>query len=179
MLSFGSKKRKTHFSKNSFFVNQMLNTFIACMWTARWTTLKNTYNVDIFEQSEFLRFSQTSQCPNSDRLDMTLAVDRTVKPQLTQTDHRFWKSYKAFSWDQNMRLFGRWPLGHTLESKFNLFCNRNFLHTSGLSTKFCFQFLNMLNINHQSNFTDKQCFLWLSLPSHYRVTDEALLAETT
>ena len=23
------------------------------------------------------------------------------------------------------------------------------------------------------------CFLWLSLPSHYRVTDEALLAETT
>ena len=23
------------------------------------------------------------------------------------------------------------------------------------------------------------CFLWLSLPGHYRVTDEALLAETT
>ena len=23
------------------------------------------------------------------------------------------------------------------------------------------------------------CFLWLSLPVHYRVTDEALLAETT
>ena len=23
------------------------------------------------------------------------------------------------------------------------------------------------------------CFLWLSLPSDYRVTDEALLAETT
>ena len=23
------------------------------------------------------------------------------------------------------------------------------------------------------------CFLWLLLPSHYRVTDEALLAETT
>ena len=23
------------------------------------------------------------------------------------------------------------------------------------------------------------CFLWLSLPSHYRVTDEALLAEST
>ena len=23
------------------------------------------------------------------------------------------------------------------------------------------------------------CFLWLSLPDHYRVTDEALLAETT
>ena len=23
------------------------------------------------------------------------------------------------------------------------------------------------------------CFLWLSLPAHYRVTDEALLAETT
>ena len=27
---------------------------------------------------------------------------------------------------------------------------------------------------------DKQvCFLWLSLPGDYRVTDEALLAETT
>ena len=24
-----------------------------------------------------------------------------------------------------------------------------------------------------------ECFLWLSLPGHYRVTDEALLAETT
>ena len=24
-----------------------------------------------------------------------------------------------------------------------------------------------------------QCFLWLSLPGDYRVTDEALLAETT
>ena len=23
------------------------------------------------------------------------------------------------------------------------------------------------------------CFLWLSLPGHYRLTDEALLAETT
>ena len=23
------------------------------------------------------------------------------------------------------------------------------------------------------------CFLWLSLPGHYRITDEALLAETT
>ena len=23
------------------------------------------------------------------------------------------------------------------------------------------------------------CFLWLSLPSYYRITDEALLAETT
>ena len=23
------------------------------------------------------------------------------------------------------------------------------------------------------------CFLWFSLPGHYRVTDEALLAETT
>ena len=23
------------------------------------------------------------------------------------------------------------------------------------------------------------CFLWLSLPDHYKVTDEALLAETT
>ena len=23
------------------------------------------------------------------------------------------------------------------------------------------------------------CFLWLSLPAHYRVTDEALLGETT
>ena len=23
------------------------------------------------------------------------------------------------------------------------------------------------------------CFLWISLPGHYRVTDEALLAETT
>ena len=23
------------------------------------------------------------------------------------------------------------------------------------------------------------CFIWLSLPGHYRITDEALLAETT
>ena len=28
-------------------------------------------------------------------------------------------------------------------------------------------------------FAKLQCFLWLSLPGDYRVTDEALLAETT
>ena len=28
-------------------------------------------------------------------------------------------------------------------------------------------------------FAELQCFLWLSLPGDYRVTDEALLAETT
>ena len=33
-------------------------------------------------------------------------------------------------------------------------------------------------VNVQEGFSSV-CFLWLSLPSHYRVTDEALLAETT
>ena len=30
-----------------------------------------------------------------------------------------------------------------------------------------------------TRFAKLQCFLWLSLPGNYRVTDEALLAETT
>ena len=41
-------------------------------------------------------------------------------------------------------------------------------------------------LQHQQNFyyvfidlKKALCFLWLSLPGHYRVTDEALLAETT
>ena len=32
---------------------------------------------------------------------------------------------------------------------------------------------------HFVNHNYATCFLWLSLPGHYRVTDEALLAETT
>ena len=89
------------------------------MWTARRTIPKNTQKVDIFEEIEFLGFSQNSQ--------------------FSKTDHRFWKSYKASISDQSMHLFGRWPLGHTLPSKFSPFSNRKFspfLHTSGLSTKF-------------------------------------------
>ena len=82
------------------------------MWTAMCTILKNTQKVDMFEQTKFLGFSHNSQ--------------------FSKTDHRFWKSYKAFSWDQAVRLFGHLPLGHTLQSKFFPFCNQKcppFLHT--------------------------------------------------
>ena len=41
--------------------------------------------------------------------------------------------------------------------------------------------MNWLNLIHKLNIVRKiaVCFLWLSLPGDYRVTDEALLAETT
>ena len=36
-----------------FFVNQIFNKFIVCVWTARRYTLKNTQKVDIFEEMDF------------------------------------------------------------------------------------------------------------------------------
>ena len=65
--------------KEILIVNQIFNKFFVCMWTARCTILKNTQNVANFEETEFLQFSQKSQFP--------------------KTDYRFWKSYKAASWD--------------------------------------------------------------------------------
>ena len=59
--------------------------------------------------------------------------------QFPKTDYWFWKSYKASSWDQSTRLFGLYPLGHTIQNKFSPFCNLKFppiLHTSGLNAKF-------------------------------------------
>ena len=47
--------------------------------------------------------------------------------------------------------------------------------------KTCFFFL-CLNVAGVRLFEIRKiavCFHWLSLPGHYRVTDEALLAETT
>ena len=57
--------------------------FIVCVWTARYITLQNIKK-DIFEETEFLRFSQ--------------------KSQFSKTDYKFWKSYKASSEDQSMCL---------------------------------------------------------------------------
>ena len=56
MFSFWSKNRKNTFFQEWFFVNQIFNKFIVCMWTTRYTTLINTKKVDNFEESEFLRF---------------------------------------------------------------------------------------------------------------------------
>ena len=36
----------------------------------------------------------------------------------------------------------------------------------------------VLYLENEPNSKIAVCFLWLSLPGHYRVTDEALLAET-
>ena len=45
-----------------------------------------------------------------------------------------------------------------------------------------FQRRNIIEVGHTCLFEIRKiavCFLWLSLPGDYRVTDEALLAETT
>ena len=42
-----------------------------------------------------------------------------------------------------------------------------------------FRFMSVLESTAYLKFAKLQCFLWLSLPGDYRVTDEALLAETT
>ena len=88
------------------------------MLTVICNRLKNTQNVAISEDNDFWLISQKSHFP--------------------KTNYTFWKSFKASDWDKSMRLFGRWPIGHTLKSKFSQFCNRKFpsiLHTSGLSVK--------------------------------------------
>ena len=40
-------------------------------------------------------------------------------------------------------------------------------------------FMSVFESTAYLKFAELQCFLWLSLPGDYRVTDEALLAETT
>ena len=57
MISFWANNVKRIFFED-FFLNQIFNKFIVCMWTARYTTMKNTQNVDMFEETDFLRFSQ-------------------------------------------------------------------------------------------------------------------------
>ena len=42
-----------------------------------------------------------------------------------------------------------------------------------------FSFISVFDSTAYLKFAKLQCFLWLSLPGDYRVTDEALLAETT
>ena len=42
-----------------------------------------------------------------------------------------------------------------------------------------FSFISVFDSTAYLKFAKLQCFLWLSLPGGYRVTDEALLAETT
>ena len=116
---FYGKKHKNAFFQECVFINQILNKFFVCVWTARRTTLKNIKKVDIFGETEFLWFSK--------------------KSQFLKSDYRFWKLQKAASWDQSIRLFGCWPLGHNLQSKFSPFCNQKFppiLHTSSLNAKF-------------------------------------------
>ena len=46
--------------------------------------------------------------------------------------------------------------------------------------RFCFNYLDPILIRLDCLFEIRKiavCFLWLSLPGHYRVTDEALLAK--
>ena len=42
-----------------------------------------------------------------------------------------------------------------------------------------FNYLIYISFWSDGLFEIEVCFLWLSLPGHYSVTDEALLAETT
>ena len=42
-----------------------------------------------------------------------------------------------------------------------------------------FRFISVLESTAYLKFAKLQCFFWLSLPGDYRVTDEALLADTT
>ena len=60
MFTYCGNKRKNafFFFLRIFFVNKIFSKFIACMWTARCTILKNTKKVYIFEETEFLGFSQ-------------------------------------------------------------------------------------------------------------------------
>ena len=56
-----------------------------------------------------------------------------------------------------MRLFGRWSLGHTLQSKFSSFCNRKFppiSHPSGLNAKF-WNFSNTVDMRKKYS---RQCY---------------------
>ena len=108
LLSCWGKKREHAFFRNKsfffffFFFFNLFNQFIVCMWTARCTRLKKTswhFWRDIF----FYEF---------------------LKNRIFRKLTRFWKSYKASSWDQRMwRFFLRGPQRHTLQSKFSPFCN--------------------------------------------------------
>ena len=64
MFRLWGKNRKLTFFQEYFFVNQIFNKFIVCVWTARCTTLKNTPKVDMFEETDFLWFSQKLQLQN-------------------------------------------------------------------------------------------------------------------
>ena len=71
-------------------------------------------------------------------LNKTEFVRLSQKSHFSETDYRFWKSYKTSDWDQMLRRFGRRPLGYTLQSNLSQFCKRKFppiSHTSGLSAK--------------------------------------------
>ena len=84
-------------------------------WCARW---KNTQNVDIFEETDFLRFSQKSHFPK------TVQILKIVQSVNLRPKHAS---------------FGRWPLDHALQKKFCPFCNWKFppiSHTSGLNATF-------------------------------------------
>ena len=85
-----------------------------CVWTARCTTLKNTQKVDIFEESELLRFSQ----------------NRNFRKLTTDFENRS-KRQDASFWTLTTRPY--------LQSKFIPYCKRKFppmLHTSGFIVKF-------------------------------------------
>ena len=89
MLNFGQKKNiKTHFlwEKNVF--NQIFNRVIVRMWTVWCARLKNTQNVEIAKETEFLPISQKSHFP--------------------KIDYRFWKLNGTSIWDQKFAFFWTW-----------------------------------------------------------------------
>ena len=53
------------------------------------------------------------------------------------------------------------------------------MHVNALFSTGGFKFISVFESIAYLKFAELQCFLWLSLPGDYRVTDEALLAETT
>ena len=119
MLSSWGKKHKQAVLQENIFFNQIFNHLIVCMWTAWCTRLKHTQKVAISEETELLRISKKSHFP--------------------KTDYRFWKSYKALSWNQTMCPFGRGPLVDTLQSKLSPVSNLKvppISHTFGLSANF-------------------------------------------
>ena len=95
-----------------------------------------------------------------------------------------------YSWEQNLELeIGQYyMLRHslnfwTLLSLFNEYVTRQFKMCCG-GEKCIFSNFNLIYISLWIDclFEIRKiavCFLWLSLPGDYRVTDEALLAETT
>ena len=88
------------------------------MWTVWCTRPTNTQKVAISEETGFLWIYQ--------------------KSHFLKTENRFWKLYKASSWDQRMCLFECWPLLlYTTEQVKSILQPEMFthFHTSGLNAK--------------------------------------------